>query len=40
VKVEKRPRIAAAGPLVYVVHDQRLDALQASSGALAWSVSR
>lgn len=40
VKVETRVRVAAAGPLVYVVHDRRLDAFQASTGALAWSASR
>jgi outer membrane protein assembly factor BamB len=40
VKVETRVRVAAAGPLVYVVHDRRLDAFQASTGALVWSASR
>jgi outer membrane protein assembly factor BamB len=38
VKVESRVLVSAAGPLVYVVHDNRLDAFRAASGEVAWSV--
>jgi hypothetical protein len=37
-KVEGRVLVAAAGPLVYVVHDNRLDAFRAATGEVAWSI--
>lgn len=40
IKVEGRVLISAAGPLVYVVHDNRLEAFRAATGEVAWSVGR
>lgn len=37
-KVASGPRVAVAGPLVYVVHDNRLEAYRAANGELAWAV--
>jgi hypothetical protein len=37
-KVDSGPRVAVAGPLVYVVHDNRLEAYRAASGELAWAI--
>lgn len=39
-KVEGRVLVSAAGPLVYVVHDNRLDAFRAATGEVAWSMGR
>ncbi len=39
-KVEGRVLISAAGPLVYVVHDNRLDAFRASTGEVVWSIGK
>lgn len=37
-KVEGRVLVTAAGPLVYVAHDNRFDAFRATSGEVAWSI--
>jgi hypothetical protein len=39
-KVEGRVLVSAAGPLVYVVHDNRIDAFRAATGEVAWSIGR
>lgn len=39
-KVEGRIRISSAGPLVYVVHDHRLEAYRAADGQVAWAIAK
>jgi hypothetical protein len=38
IKVEGRVLVSAAGPLVYVAHDNRFDAFRATNGEVVWSV--
>ena len=37
-KVDDRVSITAAGSLVYVAHDRRLEVLRAATGAVAWAI--
>lgn len=37
-KVKQPPRLAASGPLVFVTHDNALEAIQAADGELAWRI--
>lgn len=39
-KVETRVQVGAAGPLAFVIHDQRLEAYEAATGTLRWSIHR
>lgn len=40
VKVKGAPRLATAGPLVFVTHDASLQVIRAASGELAWGIGR
>jgi len=39
-KVDSRVQVGAAGSFAYVIHDQRLEAYEAATGELRWSVHR